>query len=159
MSEDDTDIGFLRRSWRRAARARLRMELAGISFARAQGHTPEEYAWHLWDDGALPWFGEEFANARTYLMTEVESFRTLYPDVDYVLDQLGDDFSQLTFVNGCLGGWGRDQWATARSVGLRKGHVCRYCREAFRVWSAQLRIDALPEPKPDGTCVLTVRQP
>ncbi len=145
------------RRWRRTARARLRMELAGVAFARCVGGTPEDYARHLWGSGAREWFGEGAATPQAYLRREAEAFRTLYPAVDFTYGPATAEVAHLTFVNGCLGGWGRDQWAVARRLGLRKGHVCRYCRESFRVWSRQLGLFALPEPQVDGTCILSVR--
>lgn len=148
-----------RRGWRRAARSRLRMELAGLSFARANGRSPEEYARHLWGRGAKTWYGTGEVSPASYLLREAEAFRLLYPAVLFAIDELGDHLARLTFVEGCLGGWGRDQWGLARSLGLRKGHVCRYCRESFRQWSSQLGLVALPEPQMEDRCILTVRRP
>ncbi len=151
------NVDDARRLWRRTARARLRLELAGIAFARGVGRTPEDYARHLWGSGARAWFGGEPATPEAYLRREAAAFRILYPAVAFTCGQASDRLATLTFVDGCLGGWGRDQWGLARSLGLRKGHVCRYCREAFRVWSHQLGLLALPEPQVNGECILSVR--
>lgn len=156
---EPTDEGIVKRRWRRSAAARLGLELAGIAFARATGRTPEDYARHLWGAGAAAWFGGASASPEPYLAREAEAFATLYPAVGFIRGETGEDYAELTFVRGCLGGWGKDQWGMARRWGLRKGHVCRYCREAFRVWSAQLGLAALPTPRPDDTCVLAVRRP
>ncbi|MBI2860125.1 MAG: hypothetical protein HYX91_01295 [Chloroflexi bacterium] len=152
MMEQDENT----RRWHRLARRSLKLELAGIAFARKTGHTPEEYADHLWGDGALKWMGKPDPTAREYLLKEAEAFREMFPRVVFEIGKLGDDAAELTFTNGCLGGWGREQWALARSLGLGKGHVCRYCRQAFRAWSRQLGLECCPEPPNKTTCVLRV---
>ncbi|MBI4187588.1 MAG: hypothetical protein HY529_00080, partial [Chloroflexi bacterium] len=111
--------------WRHTARSRLKLELAGISFARKHGLTPEDWARHLWSKGALKWMGKTFPTAAEYLLKEAEAFRRLYPEVIFKLGELSDTEAELTFTRWCLGGWGKDQWAIARSLGLGKGHVCR----------------------------------
>lgn len=132
------------------------MELSGISFARQHGLTPEDWARHLWSRGAAAWMGTDRPDAAAYLLEEVAAFRRLYPAVRLVVGLLSPGQATLTFQPGtCLGGWGKDQWGLARSLGLGKGHVCRYCREAFRAWSRQLGLAACPEPSADGTCTLT----
>ena len=145
-----------RQSWRRTARGRLKFELAGVAFARKHGMTPEDYAEHLWSKGAAEWMGKPDPTAGEYLQKEADAFRILYPEVQFDITKRGDDFAELVFRPGtCLGGWGKDQWALAHSLGLGKGHVCRYCRQAFRLWSRQLGVDAVPEPVYTGICVLT----
>ena len=124
---------FIKKQWRRTARGRLKFELAGIAFARKNGRTPEDYARHLWSTGAAKWMGKTDPTASEYLLKEAESFRTLYPAVTFRVTRQSEDEAELVFARGsCLGGWGRDQWAMARNLGLGKGHVCRYCRQAFR---------------------------
>ena len=143
--------------WRRTAWGRLKFELAGLAFAMKNGFYLEDYARHLWSEGAVKWMGKENPTIPEYLLKEEEAFRTLYPQVNFEVGILSEDKSELTFCTGtCLGGWGRDQWGMAHSLGLGKGHVCRYCRQAFRSWSGQLGLAALPEPKTDETCILTV---
>lgn len=146
--------------WRRTARGRLKFELAGIAFARKHGLTPEDYANHLWSTGAAQWMGKTDPTAGEYLLKEADAFRTLYPEVDLEVIKSGDKQAKLVFrKGGCLGGWGKNQWGMANSLGLGKGHVCRYCRQAFRLWSRQLGIEACPEPFVDGTCVLKAYKP
>ncbi len=148
------------RQWRRTARGRLKFELAGISFARKHGLTPEDYAAHLWASGAARWMGKTAPTAGEYLLKEAEAFRTLYPEVAFDVTKSGEAEAELIFrTGGCLGGWGRNRRAIANSLGLGKGHACRYCRQAFRLWSGQLGLEACPEPKIDGTCVLQAKVP
>ncbi|MBI2852082.1 MAG: hypothetical protein HYX84_03135 [Chloroflexi bacterium] len=143
--------------WRRTAISRLKFELAGVSFARKMGLEPEDWAKHLWDTGALKWMGKPDPTAAEYLLKEAEAFKVLYPQVKFAITKLSAGEAELVFTGGCLGGWGKDQWAVARSLDLRMGHVCRYCREAFRAWSRQLGLESCPEPTIDGTCVLQAR--
>ena len=103
--------------------------------------------------------GKTAPSAGEYLLKEADAFRTLYPEVVFDVVKTGEKEARLVFKSGCLGGWGKDQWAMARSLGLGKGHVCRYCRQAFRVWSRQLGLSACPEPRVDGTCVLRATTP
>ncbi|MBI2830453.1 MAG: hypothetical protein HYX81_04760 [Chloroflexi bacterium] len=154
--------------WRRTARGRLKFELAGIAFALKHGLTPEDYARHLWSTGAMKWIdagnpafkstGKVIPTVREYILKEAEAFQTLYPEVVFELSVLDDDEAELTFTRGCLGGWGTDQWAIARSLGLSKKDVCRYCQQAFRSWSEQLGLEACPEPDNLGTCVLRAKR-
>ncbi|MEK7354329.1 MAG: hypothetical protein AABZ77_07485 [Chloroflexota bacterium] len=147
----------INQQWRRTARGRLKFELAGIAFARKHGLTPEDYANHLWSSGAARWMGKPAPTAGEYLLKEAEAFRTLYPEVTFDVVNSGDEEAELVFRRGgCLGGWGRNQWAMAKSLGLGKGHVCRYCRQAFRLWSGQLGLEACPEPKVSDVCILRV---
>ncbi|MBI2850072.1 MAG: hypothetical protein HYX80_03405 [Chloroflexi bacterium] len=148
-----------RRSWRRTALGRLKFELAGLAFARKHGLTPEEYADHLWSEGAVKWMGKEAPMAAEYLEKEAEAFRTLCPEVTFDVLKAGSEYAELVFKSGCLGGWGKNQWAIAKSLGLGKGHVCRYCRQAFRIWAKQLGLEACPEPKLGNVCVLQARKP
>ncbi len=145
--------------WRRTALGRLRFELAGIAFARNVGGTPEDWARHLFSAGAAAWMGTPAPTAKEYLLHEAAAFDVLYPRVGYELGDLGDQEATLVFTRGCLGGWGKNQWRVAKSLGLGKGHVCRYCRQAFRSWSSQLGLESLPEPQPDGTCIFRVYRP
>ena len=148
----------INRRWRRTARGRLKFELAGVAFARKSGFTPEDYANHLWSTGAVKWIGGTHPAASEYLLKEAEAFRTLYPAVTFEITKESDNEAEIVFAQGsCLGGWGRNQWAMARNLGLGKGHVCRYCRQAFRSWSAQIGLQACSEPQTDGRCILRVR--
>jgi hypothetical protein len=152
MTQDNTT-----RQWHRTARGRLKFELAGIAFARKSGFTPEDYANHLWSTGAAKWMGKPDPAVSEYLAREIEAFRTLYPEVALEPGKSSGEEAELIFTQGCLGGWGRDQWGMARNMGLGKGHVCRYCRQAFRAWAGQLGLQACPEPRVNGTCVLWVK--
>ena len=147
---------LIKRRWQRTARGRLKFELAGLAFARKNGFTPEDYAKHLWSTGAIEWIGKTKPTAKEYLLKEIEAFRTLYPEVAFELNYTDDEEAELTFVGGCLGGWGQDQWAMVRNLGLGKGHMCRYCRQAFRSWAGQLGLQAWAQPRNNGTCVLRV---
>ncbi|MBI4188338.1 MAG: hypothetical protein HY529_03925 [Chloroflexi bacterium] len=146
-----------KKHWHRTARGRLKFELAGVAFARNKGFTPEDYANHLWSTGAVKWMGKAKPTAAEYLRKEAEAFRILYPDVVFTLTKSSDKEAELIFSRGgCLGGWGKKQWAMAQSLGIGKGHVCRYCRQAFRIWAKQLGLQVCPEPQTDGTCILRV---
>ena len=148
---------IINRKWRRTARGRLKFELAGLAFARKSGFTPEDYANHLWSTGAVKWMGKAIPTTKEYLLKEAEAFSTLCPEVTFELGSSTDKEAELTFTRGCLGGWGRNQWEMARNMGLGKGHVCRYCRQAFRAWASQLGLQACPEPQTNDTCVLRVK--
>ncbi|MBI4303287.1 MAG: hypothetical protein HY665_02980 [Chloroflexi bacterium] len=139
---------------RRAARSRLYVELAGLAFAVQKGFSPEEYARHLWSKGAARWMGKTSPDAAEYLLKEAEAFQCLFPSVVFEVIETGKESAELAFVKGCLGGWGKDPWNLARSLGLTKENVCRYCRESFRVWAEQLGLDAHTEPQENGTCRL-----
>ncbi len=146
---------FIEKRWHRTARGRLKFELAGIAFARKSGGTPEDYANHLWSTGAAKWMGKTHPAASEYLLKEAEAFRTLYPAVTFRVTKQAENEAELVFAQGsCLGGWGRDQWAMARNLGLDKKHVCRYCRQSFRKWSGQLGLQADTKPQTDGTCIV-----
>ncbi len=148
---------LIKRRWRRTARGRLKFELAGLAFAIKSGFTPEDYARHLWSTGAVKWMGKATPTAKEYLLKEAEAFRELYPEVTFELGKLDNDEAKLIFTRGCLGGWGKDQWAMAQNLGLSQEQVCRYCRQAFLTWASQLGLRACPEPQADETCVLRVR--
>jgi hypothetical protein len=155
--DEDIHVEQHTRDWHAAARGRLRMELAGLALARKYGRSPEDFARHLWDEGAACWMGQTPPTPAQYLAKEIAAFRSLYPQVEFIVAQGDPRAAELTFCKGtCLGGWGKDQWSLARGLGLRKGHVCRYCREAFRVWSRQLGLSACTHPQSDGTCILRV---
>ncbi len=152
MKQDD-----IKKRWHRTAWSRLKFELSGLSFALKRGATPEDYANHLWSGGAVKWLGKANPTLQEYLDKETEAISTLYPQVTYTVGKITDKKAELTFTPGCcLGGWGRDQWRMAESLGLDKDQVCRYCRQSFLAWSSQLGIKALPEPQVNGTCVLRV---
>ena len=142
--------------WHKAAKSRLRMELAGLAFALQHGFSPEEYARHLWGRGAVSWMGKENPTPKEYLRTEAEHLMVLFPWVDFQLKEYEDGVVELVFTNGCLGSWEDDRFALAHSLGLTRQEVCRYCQEAFRVWSRQLGLEALPLPRADNTCSIVV---
>ena len=152
--EEEQDI--IKKQWWRTARGRLKFELAGIAFARKNGFTPEDYANHLWSTGAVKWMGKAMPTAKEYLLKEAEACRTLCPRVIFELGSLTNKEAALTFTEGCLGGWGQDQWGMASNMGLSKKDVCRYCRQAFLAWTSQLSLQACPEPQTNGTCVIAV---
>ena len=127
MKTDD-----IQRQWHRTAWGRLKFELGGLAFARKSGFTSEDYANHLWSTGAVKWMGKAIPTTKRYLLKEAEAFRTLYPEVTFEMKSLTNKEAELTFTQGCLGGWGRNQWRSARSLDLSKGYVCRYCRQSFR---------------------------
>ncbi len=143
--------------WYRTARSRLRFELAGLALAKKAGMSPEEYAGFLWAQGASRWFGKPHALVSEYILKETEAFETLYPEVEFKLGKVEGDEARLTFTRGCLGGWGKERWRTAETLGLAKDEVCLYCREAFRIWADQLGLEAGTEPQQDGGCILTVK--
>ena len=146
-----------KKRWRRTAWSRLRFELSGLGFALKQGATPEDYADYLWSDGAVKWIGKENPTIQEYLDKETEAITTLYPQVTFTIGRITDKDAELTFPAGsCLGGWGRDQWGVAGSLGLDKKDVCRYCRQSFRVWTKQLELNALPELQANGDCIFRV---
>lgn len=116
MKQDD-----IRKGWYRTAWSRLRFELSGLSFALKWGATPEDYADYLWSGGAVKWMGKANPTLQEYLDKETEAIRALYPQVIYTLGKITDKEAELTFAPGCcLGGWGRDQWGLAGSLGLEK---------------------------------------
>lgn len=145
------------RPWLRTARSRLKFELAGIAFAQKHGLTPEAWARHLWSTGAIKWMGKAAPTATEYLLKEAAAFKILYPEVVFRLGKLSEEEAELVFTSGCLGGWGKEQWAVASNLDLLKGDVCRYCRESFRIWARQLGLEASPESKANQTCILRVK--
>ncbi len=159
MPEDKSETDSIRDLWLKTARGRLRFELAGLSFARQKGFTPEEYACHLWSKGAKSWMKNASPGAGEYLQKEAEAFRCLYPEVGFAVVEAGEGKAELAFTGGCLGGWGDDPWALARSLGLTKEDVCRYCHEAFRLWAGQLGLRAIIGLEEGGSrCSLRIRR-
>ncbi|MDP3879172.1 MAG: hypothetical protein Q8Q07_02555 [Dehalococcoidales bacterium] len=144
------------KSWRKAARGRLRLELAGLSFALSKGFSPEDYARHLWGKGALNWIKKTRPGAAEYLLKEARAFQEFYPEVVFEVVETGDEKAELVFTGGCLGGWGRDHWAVARSLGLTQQDICAYCGEAFRVWAEPLGLDVSIGPENGANCRLRV---
>lgn len=150
-------MNHLRAQWLKTARSRLRFELGGLAFAMQKGVTPEEYADFLWGKGAKTWMGKNRPSAGEYLKKEAEAFGRFYPEVGIEVVQAEKDRAELTFVEGCLGGWGKERWALARNFGLSQLDVCRYCFEAFGVWVKQLGLRTVIGLQPDGThCILRV---
>ena len=149
MKTDD-----IQKQWYRTAWGRLKFELGGLAFARKNGFTSEDYANHLWSTGAVKWMGKATPTAKEYLLKEAEACGTLWPEVTFKLGTLTNKEATLTFTEGCLGGWGRNQWRMASNMGLSKKDVCRYCRQAFLAWASQLSLQVCPEPQTNGTCVL-----
>ena len=146
-------------AWRRTARSRLRFELAGVAFAKAHGLAPEDWSAQLWSSGAVRWMGRADPSAAEYLEREAEAFATLYPAVQFERLEWTASRAVLQFTRGCLGGWGRERWATARSLGLDPDDVCRYCAEAFRLWAAQLGLAAEHHCDVEGLCRLVAIRP
>ncbi len=138
----------------RAAKSRLRMELAGLAFAVKTGHSPQEYARFVWGQGAVKWMSKEKPTKKEYLQKEMEAMRVLFPWMKMKLVEISPHRVELHFIGGCVGGWGEDRWALARSLGLDRWDVCRYCGEAFKVWAKQLGLKAAPHPAKDGSCKL-----
>ena len=97
-------------------------------------------------------------NAIEYLLKETEAFQQFYPDVSFKIVEAGDERAELVFTEGCLGGWGADRWAPARSLGLTKKDICPYCQESFLVWAEQLGLFVRIGPEGDGSCRLLVRR-
>jgi len=146
----------LKECWQKTARSRLRFELGGLAFALQKGASPEEYAHHLWGKGARTWIGKDEPSAAEYLAKEAEAFRCFYPNVAFEVTGAGEESAELVFTEGCLGGWGDKPWAMASSLGLNKEDVCRYCREAFRLWAGQLGLSATTGLGEDNRCRLNV---
>lgn len=143
-------------AWHRTAKSRLRFELSGLAFACQSGFRPEDYARHLWGKGAIRWMGKAQPTAAEYLLKEVQAFKQFYPDVSFAIVEAMDERAELVFTKGCLGGWGTDSWALAKSLGLTKEDVCAYCQEAFLVWAGQLGLRACIGLEEDETCRLSV---
>ena len=143
-----------------AARSRLRLELQGLAFAISRGATPEEYARFLWGSGAVRWMGCHAPGVDEYLLKEMDSMSRLFPWIKAVQADISPDEGEVVFAQGCLGGWGENRFALARSLGLNRSAVCRYCAEACLVWGAQLGLKV--EPKPGlgckGGCCLTAKK-
>lgn len=94
------------------------------------------------------------AAADSYLLKEAAAIAILFPWVHVVPGRMTPQRAELTFSGGCLGGYGEDRWALARSLGLGRTAVCRYCSEAFKVWGKQLGLKIACHPQRDGTCKL-----
>lgn len=139
-------------SWQKAAKSRLHFELAGLAFACQRGFRPEDYARYLWSRGAVSWMGKASPGADEYLLKEAQAFREFWPRVSFTIVEADEGKAELVFTDGCLGGWGVDRWALAKSLGLTKDEVCAYCRESFSVWAEQLGLRASIGPDGDGTC-------
>ena len=159
MPEGKSGTDSIRDLWLKTARGRLRLGLGGLAFAMERGFSPEDYARHLWGKGARTWMGKDEPSAAEYLDKEAEAFRCFYPDVDFKVTRAGEESAEIVFTEGCLGGWGDAPRALASSFGLTREDVCRYCREAFRLWAGQLRLLATIGPEGSDTrCVLRVQR-
>jgi len=145
--------------WQRTARSRLRFELAGLSFICGKGFQPEDYARHLWARGAIRWMGKARPDTAEYLLKEAEALQCFYPGVAFEITEAGKDRAELVFTEGCLGGWGKDPWKLARSLGLKKEEVCRYCQASVQTWASQLQLVADIGPHGDGACRLSIIKP
>lgn len=130
------------------------MELAGLAFALQRGATPFEYARYLWGRGAVKWMGKETPSLREYMEKEAEAFTVLYPWLKLEVKEVSPDRIEIHFKGGCLAGWDADRWSVARSFGIDKKDVCRYCGQAFKAWSRQLGLKAAPHPARDWSCKL-----
>lgn len=151
-----TDSHVITEFWRRTARSRLHFELAGLAFALQKGFSAEDYAHHLWSQGAIRWMSNPAPSAGEYLLKEAEAFRRFYPDVTFEIVEAGEERAELVFTEGCLGGWGKDPWRLARSLNMAEEDVCSYCREAFLVWAGQLGLAADIGRDKDKGCRLRV---
>lgn len=143
-----------------AARSRLRLELQGLAFAISRGATPEEYARFLWGSGAAKWMGSHVPGVDEYLLKEIDAMSRLFPWIDVTQFSASPSHGEVVFSSGCLGGWGENRFALARSLGLNRSALCRYCKEACLVWGAQLGLRVEPKPGPGcrGGCRLTARK-
>jgi len=146
-----------KKNWKATANSRLNMELAGLSFALKKGDSHEEYAQHLWGEGAKRWIKKDKPTPREYIKRELEAFGVLFPHVRAEIGRCDDDVAELIFVKGCPCGWGKDKWAKAKCWGLRPKDVCRYCTAAFSIWGEQLGLRITLNPQEDGCCILTAR--
>ncbi len=149
----------IRDAWHRTAKSRLRLELAGLAFARQHGFRPEDYARHLWGKGAKGWMGKARPSAEEYLLRETQAFRQFYPDISFEIAEAGDEKAELVFTDGCLGSGRADNWALAKSLGLTKQDICAYCRESFLIWAEQMGLATRIGPDKGGTCRLQVLRP
>lgn len=143
-----------RERWQATARNRLRLELAALAFASRRGHTPEEYAREIWGRGAKGFMGKDNPEALEYLLKEAKAIAMFYPWVRTSVRRAAPGRAEMTLSDGCLAGWGEDRWAIASSYGLTPEQVCRYCREAFRVWGEQLGLAVSLAPQNNDTCVV-----
>lgn len=100
--------------------------------------------------------GKAMPSASEYLLKDAQALGQLYPEVCFSVEEAEDDWAQLVFREGCLGGWGKHPWGLATSLGLTKEEVCSYCQEAFSVWAEQLRLQASIGPDRDESCRLVV---
>lgn len=131
------------------------MELAGLSFALKKGHFHEEYARHLWGEGAKRWIKKDKPTPKEYVQKELKALDVLFPHVRAEVGECSDDIAELIFVNGCPCGWGKDKWAKARRWKLTQKDVCRYCATAFSIWGEQLNLNITLKPQEDERCILT----
>ncbi len=151
------DNETIRSRWHRAAQSRLTMELAGLSFAVEHGHEPEEYARHLWSDGAARRMGKASVPPLEFIRREGEAISVLWPWVRFETDERGD-LLHLVFTEGCLGTGQSRTWKLAAQLRLSREEVCRYCIEAFRVWGEQLGLRLEMSPMAEGGCAMEVAQ-
>ncbi len=143
-----------------AAKSRLRLELQGLAFAISRGATPEEYARFLWSKGAANWMGCTSPGTDDYLEREEEAMRSLFPWLKIRHESMSADEASVEISGGCLGGWGENRFALARSLGLNRSALCRYCQEACKVWGEQLSLKVEPVPGPGcrGGCRIKARK-
>jgi len=139
-----------------AARSRLRLELQGLAFAISRGAAPEEYARFLWSDGAAKWMGSGSPGADEYLAKEEEAFASFFPWIMVRHELMSSGVAEVVLSGGCLGGWGENRFTLARSLGLNRSALCRYCIEACRAWGEQLglKVEPMPGPGCRGGCKL-----
>ncbi|MBI2857585.1 MAG: hypothetical protein HYX90_00790 [Chloroflexi bacterium] len=132
----------------KAAKSRLRMELLGLAFAISRKATPEEYARFVWSTGAVTWMGSAHPGAGEYLDREREAAQSIFPWLKFEEVFHSSVESESLITGGCLEGWGENRFTLARSLGLNRAAVCRYCVEACRVWGEQLGLRVEPRPGP-----------
>ncbi|MBI4294598.1 MAG: hypothetical protein HY669_00315 [Chloroflexi bacterium] len=148
------ELRNIKANWLRVAKSRLRLELRGLALAMSRGAVPQEYARVLWGEGAVSWMGTASPDAQSYVLKEAAAIAVLFPWVNIGQGKMTPERAELLFSGGCLCGYGEDRWALARSLGLGRTDLCRYCSEAFQVWGQQLGLKVTPHPGRDNSCRL-----
>ncbi len=93
--------------------------------------------------------GKATPKAAQYLLKEAHAFSQLYSDVSFAIVEENDERAELVFTEGCLGGWGTDQWAVAKNVGLTRYEVC--CASPSPFWSGGLHYSSVAAMTTDRT--------
>jgi hypothetical protein len=145
--------------WQIVARGRLYFELAGLAFAVKSGHSPEDFARHIWGQGAARWMGKPDPTAQEYISKEVEAHEDFIPGIQIRRDVMTDREAQVSLLNCCWNGYGEKRWGTAAYWGLELEQVCRFCHETYRVWGQQLGLTVTTRQQADGSCILRATRP